>query len=88
MTRIEKHKELRECIEENDLSLVDYSIHESLMNIENRISLLSSKIDELSYLIERQSESLYQIARYDNRRDNALDELMEHPLEQIERLFK
>lgn len=85
-TRTEKYKDLREQIAIE--SACEFKSREYLSHINRDTEYISTKIDELCDLIEKQSESLYHIAKYDDKRENYLDEIMGNPIEQLERLFK
>lgn len=82
-TRTEKYKDLREQIAIE--GACEFKSRDYLSSITSKTDYLTNKLDELCDLIERQSESLYHIAKYDDRLlDNVLGM---NPIEELEKLF-
>lgn len=87
MNRTEKYKDLREKIAIE--GACEFKSRDYLSYINRNTDYLTKKIDELCDLIERQSESLYHIAKYDEKQERLLDKVMGmNPIEELEKLFK
>lgn len=77
MTRTEKFKDYRENIHKQTLGTIDYNL-----------DYIGDKLNEISNHLESQSSSLYQIAKYDIKQGQALDNLLGmNPIEELENLF-
>lgn len=85
MTRTEKFKDLRKQISKEIEQ--EYSKDVQKWTIDNRLYNIDKKLDYLTDTLERQSESLYHIAKYDDYK-HTIEDMFENPIEQLNDLIE